>query len=149
MAGFYQAIHHFYVLLAASDHLLFHQSWWCMSLLLQRLCTCVVFVCSAAEVSLLASWLIRCLPVQPGLSEDELGGSEEVHQRFDQQSQRVQHRQHHPGAPTRKYRQREVSLWSDKKNTAHNFWKTSVTTEANIRYSALKNSFRCLSSHFY
>lgn len=47
--------------------------------------------------------------VQPGLSEDELGGSEEVHQRFDQQSQRVQHRQHHPGAAAGEHHQGQVS----------------------------------------
>lgn len=46
---------------------------------------------------------------QPGLSEDELGGSEEVHQRSDQQSQRVQHCEHHPGAAAGKHCQGKVS----------------------------------------
>lgn len=48
-------------------------------------------------------------PLQPGLSEDELGGSEEVHQRSHQQSQRVKHRQHHSGAAAGKYRQGQVN----------------------------------------
>lgn len=47
--------------------------------------------------------------MQPGLSEDELGGSEEVHQRSDQQSQRVEHRHDHPGAAAGEHRQGEVS----------------------------------------
>lgn len=54
--------------------------------------------------------LTDALPlVQPGLSEDELGGSEEVHQRSDQQSQRVEHRHDHPGAAAGEHRQGEVS----------------------------------------
>lgn len=48
--------------------------------------------------------------VQPGLSENELGGSEEVHQWSDQQSQRVEHRQHHPGAAAGEHRQGKVNI---------------------------------------
>ncbi len=47
--------------------------------------------------------------VQPGLPEDELGGSEEVHQWSDQQSQRIKHRKHHSGAAAGKHSQGEVS----------------------------------------
>lgn len=49
-------------------------------------------------------------PVQSGLSEDELGGFEEVNQRVDQQSECVQHCQHHPGAAARERCQRKVAV---------------------------------------
>lgn len=48
-------------------------------------------------------------PVQPGLSEDELGGSQEVHQWSHQQNQCVKHHQHHPGAAAGEHRQGEVN----------------------------------------
>lgn len=48
-------------------------------------------------------------PVQPGLSEDELGSSEEVHQWSDQQSKRVEHRHDHPRAAAGEHRQGEVN----------------------------------------
>lgn len=46
--------------------------------------------------------------MQPGLSEDELGGAQEVHQRSYQQSQRVKYCQHHTGAAAGEHRQGEV-----------------------------------------
>lgn len=54
-------------------------------------------------------YIIFVCCVQPGLSEDELGGPEEVHQRSDQQSQRVEHRPHHPGAAAGEHRQGKVN----------------------------------------
>lgn len=47
--------------------------------------------------------------MQSRLSENELGGSEEVHQRSHQQGQRVQHCQHHSGAAAGKHRQGQVN----------------------------------------
>lgn len=46
--------------------------------------------------------------LQSGVSEDELGSPQEVHQRSHQQSKRVQHRQHHPGAAAGEHRPRQV-----------------------------------------
>lgn len=47
--------------------------------------------------------------LQSGLPENELGSAEEVYQRSHQQSKRVQHRQHHPGAAAGEHRPRQVT----------------------------------------
>lgn len=46
--------------------------------------------------------------MQPGLSEDELGGAQKVHQWPHQQGQRVKYCQHHTGAAAGEHHQGEV-----------------------------------------
>lgn len=75
----------------------------------------VVFVEPFSQISLIVfQSLVFALSdapptLQSSLSENELGGSEEVHQRSHQQSQRVQHCQHHSGAAAGEHRQGQVN----------------------------------------
>lgn len=54
--------------------------------------------------------------MQPGVPEDELGGPQEVHQWSHQQGQRLQHRQHHPGAAAGEHREGQVTNQSPLKS---------------------------------